>query len=58
MSVIKCTNLSKNYDDVEALKKINLEVTDGEFFGLLGPNGAGKNYPSKDPYLPTKAIKG
>jgi len=42
MSVIKCSNLSKNYDDVEALKKINLEVTDGEFFGLLGPNGAGK----------------
>ena len=42
MSVIKCSNLSKNYDNVEALKKINLEVTDGEFFGLLGPNGAGK----------------
>ena len=42
MSVIKCGNLSKNYDDVEALKKINLEVTEGEFFGLLGPNGAGK----------------
>jgi ABC-2 type transport system ATP-binding protein len=25
-----------------ALKDINLEVPDGEFFGLLGPNGAGK----------------
>ena len=42
MSVIKCSNLSKNYDEVEALKKINLEVNEGEFFGLLGPNGAGK----------------
>ena len=42
MSVIKCSNLSKNYDEVKALKKINLEVNEGEFFGLLGPNGAGK----------------
>ena len=35
MSVITCSNLSKNYDEVEALKKINLEVSEGEFFGLL-----------------------
>ena len=42
MPVITCSNLSKNYDEVEALKKINLEVSEGEFFGLLGPNGAGK----------------
>lgn len=42
MSVISCNDLSKNYDEVEALKKINLEVREGEFFGLLGPNGAGK----------------
>ena len=42
MSVITCSNLSKNYGEVEALKKINLEVSEGEFFGLLGPNGAGK----------------
>ena len=42
MAVINCNNLSKKYDDIEALKKINLEVNEGEFFGLLGPNGAGK----------------
>ena len=42
MSVITCSDLSKKYDEVEALKKINLEVNEGEFFGLLGPNGAGK----------------
>ncbi len=42
MSVIQCSNLSKKYDEVEALKKIDLEVNEGEFFGLLGPNGAGK----------------
>ena len=42
MSVINCTNLSKKFDDVEALREIKLEVNEGEFFGLLGPNGAGK----------------
>ena len=42
MPVINCTNLSKKYDDVEALKNVNLEINEGEFFGLLGPNGAGK----------------
>jgi len=42
MSVIQCSKLSKKYDEVEALKKIDLEVNEGEFFGLLGPNGAGK----------------
>ena len=42
MSVISCSNLSKQYEDVEALKGVNLNVNEGEFFGLLGPNGAGK----------------
>ena len=58
MSVITCSNLSKNYDEVEALKKINLEVSEGEFFGLLGPNGAGKTTLLKNPYMSTKIIKG
>ena len=42
MSVIICNDLSKKYDEVEALRNVDLEVTEGEFFGLLGPNGAGK----------------
>jgi ABC-2 type transport system ATP-binding protein len=42
--VISARNLKKKYkgSDVEALKGINLTVSEGEFFGLLGPNSAGK----------------
>ena len=40
-------DLRKTYKDedvvVEALKGIDLEVEQGDFFSLLGPNGAGKN---------------
>jgi len=42
MSVIKCINLSKRYEEVLALNEVNLTIEKGEFFGLLGPNGAGK----------------
>ena len=39
---IEINNLQKKYNDVEALKGINLNIPKGSFFGLLGPNGAGK----------------
>ena len=36
-------NVSKTYgNNIEALKKVNLEIGNG-MFGLLGPNGAGKS---------------
>ncbi|HBF12569.1 MAG TPA: multidrug ABC transporter ATP-binding protein [Deltaproteobacteria bacterium] len=42
MLALKVNAAQKNYETLEALKKVNLEVEEGEFFGLLGPNGAGK----------------
>ncbi|MBI1769204.1 MAG: ABC transporter ATP-binding protein [Bacteroidetes bacterium] len=40
--MISVSNLSKNYDAIQALKGISFGIKQGEFFGLLGPNGAGK----------------
>jgi ABC-2 type transport system ATP-binding protein len=41
-NVIEINNISKQFDDVLALSKVNLRVANGEIFGLLGPSGAGK----------------
>ena len=41
-SAISIQNLKKSYGETTALKGIDIEINDGEFFGLLGPNGAGK----------------
>ena len=41
---LRIRGLSKTYKNgVAALKGIDLDVPEGEFFGLLGPNGAGKS---------------
>ena len=42
MAVIEAREITKQYDDVAALKNVDLVIHEGEFFGLLGPNGAGK----------------
>jgi len=41
-SIVTIENLRKCYGETEAVKRLNLEIFRGEFFGLLGPNGAGK----------------
>ena len=40
--MIKTVDLRVDYDDMTAVKDLNLEVRGGEVFGLIGPNGAGK----------------
>ncbi|HKL78563.1 MAG TPA: ABC transporter ATP-binding protein [Gammaproteobacteria bacterium] len=42
-AAINIQGIRKNYGQLEALKGIDLEIRQGEFFGLLGPNGAGKS---------------
>jgi tungstate transport system ATP-binding protein len=41
-SYLEVTDLSKRYNDLWALRHINLHVKKGEVFGLIGPSGAGK----------------
>jgi ABC-type multidrug transport system ATPase subunit len=40
--IIETTDLRKNYDHVEALRGLNLQVPAGSICGFLGRNGAGK----------------
>jgi lipopolysaccharide export system ATP-binding protein len=42
LSTIKTTELIKRYRSRTVVKKVSVEVKQGEIVGLLGPNGAGK----------------
>lgn len=42
MFAIETTNLTKKYQDFQALDQINLTIKPGEIYGFIGLNGAGK----------------
>ncbi len=41
--ILEVKDLHKKYDDVYAVKGLNLSVNRGDIYGFLGPNGAGKS---------------
>lgn len=42
MELLKVSDLTKKFKNLEAVKQVAFSVQKGESFGLLGPNGAGK----------------
>jgi len=43
MASLEIRNLVKRFGDVEVIKKINIDIEDGEFLVLVGPSGCGKS---------------
>lgn len=43
MNAIEIRDITKNFGDLTAVNRVNLNIKKGEIFGLLGPNGAGKS---------------
>lgn len=41
--MIKVENLSKNFGDLEVLKDINLQISEGQVICVIGPSGSGKS---------------
>lgn len=42
MAAIQTEKLTRRYDDVVAVRDLDLTVENGEIYGSLGPDGAGK----------------
>ena len=42
MSAVKTEDLTKTFDQLQAVHNINLDISKGELIGLIGPDGAGK----------------
>ncbi len=41
-SYITIKNVSKNYEKLPVLDKLNFDIKDGEFISIIGPSGCGK----------------
>ena len=40
---VELKDVTKRYNEIVAVNKLNLTISTGEIFGLLGPNGSGKS---------------
>jgi polar amino acid transport system ATP-binding protein len=43
MKMISALNIHKNFDKLEVLKGVSLEVQKGEVVAIIGPSGSGKS---------------
>ena len=41
--IIEISKLQKHFGAVEVLKKVDIDILEGEIFGILGTNGSGKS---------------
>ncbi|MFF2795036.1 ABC transporter ATP-binding protein [Lysinibacillus xylanilyticus] len=41
-AIVQTQNLTKKYESINSVNKVDLYVQEGEIYGFLGPNGAGK----------------
>lgn len=41
--MIKISNLQKRFDDLEVLRDVNIDVSEGEVVCIIGPSGSGKS---------------
>ena len=39
---VRLEGLRKSFGDVDAVRGVDLDIADGEFFSMLGPSGSGK----------------
>lgn len=40
--IVRLTDVDKNFENDRVVKKLNLDVQEGEFLTMLGPSGCGK----------------
>ena len=43
MKVLEMKHIKKSFGELEVLKDISLEVTEGEVVAIIGPSGSGKS---------------